>query len=726
MKHVSVASTLALSLILGSLGCSGERSSFQNGDDDPKVATADAGEVSPSASTPAPTASQGELEPTGTSSSEGDSNDPSNEDDTDADTGGDPSLDTETETSTGTANPDDDDSSESTLGSKPTDAPPDTPAMTQTAPNDVEPSDSTVVPTSEPTEPTPDPDPTSEPPIPTTEPSVTSSTPGPTSEPSTPPTPADPKCETECCANEDCANDRVCDDGVCECASGTKDCDGQCIDDDACCSDDECGASSHCAQGACECDSDAHQCGDVCVADDSPETCGDRCEACPSPTGGEAGCEAAECTATCPSGKKLCAGACIANNSPCDAECAQGSHDCEGLCIQRTSTLACGTSCTPCTAPANATATCDGTSCDFECAANYTRCDDKCVPDTGCCNDDDCDGDKECNASNSCVCAGGTKLCGSSCIADSACCSDGDCGAGLGCRNSLCVDTAAPTVTNITPNNNAKGVASNSLIKLTFNEAMNQASVQSALSINLSSGSYTLSWNSAGTELTITPTSALAYGTASSIGGGGAKTFTIGVATTAKDLNDNRLATAFSSSFTTLRRITQTLSPSVVGRGSSFAQQQGNGPFLCDGASASVGPFSTPGGAGTYYIWLEYDLSLVGEPSQITTLESAKFFATQAAQAGSFYPNGRVDLVFDEYADIDGWYTAAVERSLSTLSSDTTVAVVKTITTHFMDDWEDFGSDQLYELNASGQLSSNNLAKFTCTGFSLELVFLTP
>jgi hypothetical protein len=210
------------------------------------------------------------------------------------------------------------------------------------------------------------------------------------------------------------------------------------------------------------------------------------------------------------------------------------------------------------------------------------------------------------------------------------------------------------------------------------------------------------------------------------MGAGGAKTFTVGIATTAKDANDNRLTAAFSSSFSTLRRITQTLAPTAVGRASSYTKLQGTGPFVCDGDNASVGYFSTPGGAGTNYIWVEFNLDSVGEPSQVTTLESVNFLATQAAQNGSFYPNGYVKLLRDEYSDMDGWYDAEVDRDLSTLVSDTTVAVVKSIKSNFMTDWTDHGGLQLYELNAAGSAASNNLAKFTCTGFSMELVFLTP
>ena len=63
----------------------------------------------------------------------------------------------------------------------------------------------------------------------------------------------------------------------------------------------------------------------------------------------------------------------------CASVCSAGQHDCGGTCVSDNSTDTCGTSCTPCAAPANATATCDGTACDFVCMAGHHDCGGTCV-----------------------------------------------------------------------------------------------------------------------------------------------------------------------------------------------------------------------------------------------------------------------------------------------------------------------------------------------------------
>lgn len=142
--------------------------------------------------------------------------------------------------------------------------------------------------------------------------------------------------------------------------------------------------------------------------------------------------------------------------------CASGTHLCADVCVEDTSPSSCGDSCTPCAAPPNATATCDGASCGFACGAGFGDCDG--APDNGC----------EADLSSAATCGS----CGASCAAPTPFCNGGvcanDCGALVACGAS-CVDvttdplhcggcdTACPTAPNgaATCTNGACGLACN-------------------------------------------------------------------------------------------------------------------------------------------------------------------------------------------------------------------------------------------------------------------------
>lgn len=64
-----------------------------------------------------------------------------------------------------------------------------------------------------------------------------------------------------------------------------------------------------------------------------------------------------------------------------------GMHRCGDTCVSNSSIASCGpTSCAPCVPPANASATCDGTTCGFTCGAGFTPVGGACVRtcDTNC------------------------------------------------------------------------------------------------------------------------------------------------------------------------------------------------------------------------------------------------------------------------------------------------------------------------------------------------------
>jgi len=60
--------------------------------------------------------------------------------------------------------------------------------------------------------------------------------------------------------------------------------------------------------------------------------------------------------------------------------CGTGTHRCGSSCVANSSTANCGpTACVPCPVPANASATCDGTSCGFSCNTGFTLVGGACV-----------------------------------------------------------------------------------------------------------------------------------------------------------------------------------------------------------------------------------------------------------------------------------------------------------------------------------------------------------
>ena len=67
-------------------------------------------------------------------------------------------------------------------------------------------------------------------------------------------------------------------------------------------------------------------------------------------------------------------------DSDCTPACGPGFHECGGACVNNNSTSSCGASCTPCTPPANATSSCDGTTCGFACNPGFLSCGGVCVP----------------------------------------------------------------------------------------------------------------------------------------------------------------------------------------------------------------------------------------------------------------------------------------------------------------------------------------------------------
>ena len=107
--------------------------------------------------------------------------------------------------------------------------------------------------------------------------------------------------------------------------------------------------------------------------------------------------------------------------------------------------------------------------------------------------------------------------------------------------------SAAPTVTATAPANGATDVAIATDVSVTFSQAMNPATTETAISTTPATD-CAFSWNAAGTVLTCEPTSDLATNTA----------YTVTIATTATNAGGTPLASAFGFGFTTGAAISDT------------------------------------------------------------------------------------------------------------------------------------------------------------------------
>jgi hypothetical protein len=213
-------------------------------------------------------------------------------------------------------------------------------------------------------------------------------------------------------------------------------------------------------------DPDQQLCGGVCVdtATDALNCrqCGEVCDS------GET-CRAGVCTSPCQTWQEFCDGACVdtdtsldycggcdtpctppANATPtclngiCGFTCRAGFGDCDGDPANgcetnlQTDPAFCGSCDFACTPPANATATCAGGSCGFECLPGFGNCDGN--PATGCESNWQTDPDHCGNCVTDCT-AGPNEVgtctegeCGtecaegfSRCVEDGPCCPDGFC-----------------------------------------------------------------------------------------------------------------------------------------------------------------------------------------------------------------------------------------------------------------------------------------------------------
>ena len=267
---------------------------------------------------------------------------------------------------------------------------------------------------------------------------------------------------------------------------------------------------------------------------------------------------------------------------------------------------------------------------------------------------------------------------------------------------------------------------SNATITINFSEAMNTASTAPAISVSgFLPSDLTLAWNSAATSVTITPAGGLQYAAVTSPAGTSATNYTVTVGTGARDVAGNTMTSAFTSRFSTFKRVTWVMSPSILYQVDTMSEVR----TACS-SPLKIGGWSATYSGGQYYSYMVFDLTGAGAPSAMYSIESAKLYATQTSDVGGFYAlpahvevwrlayDGSMNLsVFPVLADIGTLASAATPTSLSldTLSSFKTDFVSNGVT------------GLLFKLAPATTASwtGDQYACFSC-GFHLDMIYLMP
>ena len=309
--------------------------------------------------------------------------------------------------------------------------------------------------------------------------------------------------------------------------------------------------------------------------------------------------------------------ACVAG--VCSGVCAPQTKQCSGNGVQVCSATGTWGAASACTGQA-----CIGGACTGECEPGTKQCTGNGVQ--LCAANGTWGAATACSAqacvSGACVgvCAPGSKHCSGNstetCSAAGAWASTVACVAPQTCTGAgVCADVTAPTVLSISPTNGAKGVSATAKIVITFSEAVKQVTAESAFTSN--AGPVAFSWNGAGTVVTITPATPFLYAE-STAANAAAKTYTVTMGTGVQDLAGNYLASAATSTFSTLRRITATLSRALINT-YVVTSYVGQAPYLADNDGGGL----VGDGFANEYNRVFPDFDITPLPVALQSIESA-------------------------------------------------------------------------------------------------------
>jgi hypothetical protein len=228
-------------------------------------------------------------------------------------------------------------------------------------------------------------------------------------------------------------------------------------------------------------------------------------------------------------------------------------------------------------------------------------------------------------------------------------------------------DSTPPRVLSVTPMDGARGVPKDASISIVFSEPMDDQKTRAAYeSIDLPPSAVNFSWSPDGTVLRVSPNAELNYIDDVAPGVSPAKTYAFSIATTAADRAGNSLETRFSAGFSTLRRLTHSLT-AVTWRLIND-QQTGSGEKVYDCVGeVDVGDDYLQVNYGALFV---FDFSML--PMDMTSMESATLSAIQSRVEGGVFDTGGLDQVVCEHVFFDPVSTASLNplaiRRLGVLS----------------------------------------------------------
>lgn len=129
-------------------------------------------------------------------------------------------------------------------------------------------------------------------------------------------------------------------------------------------------------------------------SDDGAWTSLDAC------SGDEVNCGGCDLGEDCDEPSDCTTGVCL--NNVC-VECSPGDHDCSGTVPRTCSSSGSWQNEAACTAPTNGSPVCSDGACDFSCATGFEKCQNRCIPNSGCCADSECSSTASC-VNDACVC----------------------------------------------------------------------------------------------------------------------------------------------------------------------------------------------------------------------------------------------------------------------------------------------------------------------------------
>lgn len=305
---------------------------------------------------------------------------------------------------------------------------------------------------------------------------------------------------------------------------------------------------------------------------------------------------------------------------------------------------------------------------------------------------------------------------------------DGDSGAPQG-QAGADDGSVAPRVLAIMPDDHAVGIASEAVIEIGFSRPMDEASVESALTVgDFLPDDLELSWDTDDTTLTVVPKAGFEYASVSDQTGP-ARIYEITLTTQARDSRGVHLAAAFTSSFSTLREVSQQFVSPEAAEYNTYGGGVGDNVHSCEGDGTyqtKVGSFSNTAVSGTFFVFVPVDLTSLSDPTLLTNVE-AHFTAAQADPEGPFYSAGSVVLDKVAYGPIDdNVYALPVTNNLGTLcSSAATTRPSLDITSALWEAYSAGEQRQLYRVSAVAS-ADNTEAKFSCDGFAITVDYRIP